>query len=111
MTKRNQVISVSVTVAMSLVYFVSDRLFKRPRKLRHIPYISYFSIIKSLITKESYWTRADRVHLPLINKGTGLFLVCVIAFSNSKLCFIQELGVTGLELQVSNPADVKHVLL
>lgn len=80
MTKRSQVISITVAVAMSLVYFINDILFMPPKNLRHIPHIGYFSTIKSLITNESHWDRAHRVHLPLTNKGTSLFVVRIVLF-------------------------------
>lgn len=77
LTKKNKVIAISVAVFMSLVYLVTDKIMKPPRKLRHIPHVSYYSVIKSLLMKESNWDRAYRLHLSEVNKKEhgGLLLV------------------------------------
>lgn len=77
LTKRNKVIAISVAVALSFIYFIRDRVTKPPRKLRHIPYLSYFGVLKSMYSKESVRDRSARVHIPEINSenSNGLFLV------------------------------------
>lgn len=78
LTKKNKVISISVAVVLSLVYLIRDRVLKPPRNLRHIPYVSYFGVIKSTLFHESIWSRAYKVHLPEIDKKNhGIFLVCL----------------------------------
>lgn len=79
LTKKNKVIAISAAVALSLVYFIQDRIMKPPRKLRHIPYLSYFDTLKSMWRNESIWDRSHRVHLPEIEAegSKGLFMVCI----------------------------------
>lgn len=77
LTKKNKVIAISAAVALSIIYFIRDRVTKPPRKLRHIPYLSYFGVLKSMYSKESVRDRSARVHIPEINSenSNGLFLV------------------------------------
>lgn len=78
--KKNKSISISIAVVLSLVFFIRERILKPPRKLRHIPYFSYIDSVKSVLSRESVWSRAYKIHLPEINKkeSTGLFVVCII---------------------------------
>lgn len=77
LTKKNKKIAISTAVALSLIYFIRDRVLKPPKRLRHIPYITHASVIKSLIIGETHWDRANRVRLPIVDApGTsGLYLV------------------------------------
>lgn len=77
LTKKNKFISIAVAVALSVAYLIGEMILKPPRNLRHIPYVGYFSIIKSMIINESKWNRAYRVHLAEIDKPNhkGLLLV------------------------------------
>lgn len=42
--KNNKIVSISAAIILSLVYLIIDKA-KPPRKLRHFPYISHFSIL------------------------------------------------------------------
>lgn len=77
LSKKNKVIAISAAVALSLIYFIQDRILKPPRHLRHLPYLSYFGTLKSMWKGESIWDRQHRLHLPLIESenNNGLFLV------------------------------------
>jgi hypothetical protein len=77
LTKKTKVIAISTAVALSVVFYVRDTVFKPPKNLRHIPYIGYFSKIKSILIGESYWDRVYRVKLPLLESKdhNGLILV------------------------------------
>ncbi|KAI8054841.1 cytochrome P450 [Thamnidium elegans] len=98
LTKRNKVIAIGTAVALSIIYFLRDRVTKPPRKLRHIPYLSYFGVLKSMYYKESVRDRSARVHIPEINSenSNGLFL---------------EVARNGWVLHVANPEDAKRVFL
>ncbi|KAI9345054.1 cytochrome P450 [Pilaira anomala] len=98
LTKKNKVIAISAAVALSLIYFIQDRILKPPRHLRHLPYLSYFGTLKSLWKGESIWDRQHRLHLPLIESenNNGLFL---------------ELSKNGWVVQVASPDTAKRVLL
>lgn len=76
LTKKNKSIAISVAVAMSVVYFLTE-LVKPPKKLRHIPYINHLGAVWSSLVYESVWDRAYRVHLPELTKKEhpGLFMV------------------------------------
>lgn len=76
-TKKNKLISISIAIAFSLVWYMTEKVMKPPKNLRHIPYLSYFDSIMSTLYNESLWNRASRVHLPIINNTNQLnFLVC-----------------------------------
>lgn len=76
LNKKNKVISVSVAVALTLVYIIRDRVFKPPRNIRHIPYFGYFSVIKSLYKGDSLFDRGYKVIIPMLNKSNlGLYAV------------------------------------
>lgn len=73
-------ISISIAVALSFIYVITDRLLKPPRNLRHIPYISYLDLIKSTVMREPIWNRLYRVHLPEVDKKNHrIFLVASMA--------------------------------
>ncbi|KAI9257800.1 cytochrome P450 [Helicostylum pulchrum] len=95
--KNNKLVSISAAVILSLVYLIIDKA-KPPRKLRHLPYISLFCILKSTYYKESVRDRCHRVHIPIIESenSNGLFL---------------EVTRNGWVLNVANPEDAKRVLL
>ncbi|KAG2213089.1 hypothetical protein INT47_011238 [Mucor saturninus] len=97
LTKKNKIISISVSVALSLIYLISEKVLKPPKNLRHIPYISYFDSIKSVLRKESASDRSDRVFLPEIDqKNHSIFM---------------EQERLGWIVHVSNPKDAKRILL
>jgi hypothetical protein len=77
LTKKNKVIAISTAVCISIAYLIRDIILKPPRQLRHIPYIGYFSVFKSLIKGESFWDRVYRVKLPKLGSpdNKGIYLV------------------------------------
>lgn len=77
LNKRQKTIGITAAIMLSLIYLVREKLLKPPKNLRHIPYISYFSIIRSLFTGESNWDRFYRVVIPHIDspQSNGLYLV------------------------------------
>lgn len=83
-TKKNRVIAISAAVTFAIAYLIRDRVLQPPRKLRHIPYIGYFSVLKSLFTGESFWDRAYRVRIPRVesegSKGFYLVRICCFKF-------------------------------
>ncbi|CAO3644060.1 unnamed protein product [Mucor hiemalis] len=83
---------------MTLIYIIQDWALKPPRNLRHMPYVGYYSVIKSLSFNESFFERAHRVNLPLLN-------------NNNKLAVYTEPGGLGWEVNVSDPEDAKRVLM
>lgn len=79
MTTKNKVIGISVAVAMSLYYLVNKAL-KPPKKLRHIRYVSPITILRSVLSGETYWNRAYRIYMPMIDdpkNHDGLYLVII----------------------------------
>ncbi|KAG2195573.1 hypothetical protein INT47_001320 [Mucor saturninus] len=73
-------------------------MMKPPKNLRHIPYIGYFSIFRTVITGESFWDRTYRVIVPFVDtlKTNGIYL---------------EYGRHGWELFVCNSDDIRRVFL
>jgi hypothetical protein len=74
LTKKNKVIAISTAVALS-VYVLVDRLFKPPKKLRHIPYQGYYSFLKGIFHKDTYDTKAKKFYLPTISSTNGIYMV------------------------------------
>jgi hypothetical protein len=77
LSRRNKAIAITAAITMSFVLIVREKILKPPKKLRHIPYISLFTLIGSLLKGESIWNRSYRVYFPIINskKGSGLYTV------------------------------------
>ncbi|KAI8063424.1 cytochrome P450 [Gilbertella persicaria] len=66
LTQKNKTIGISTAVALSLVYFIRNRILKPPKSLRRIPYIGYFTILGSFIRGESQWDFDHRVLFPML---------------------------------------------
>ncbi|KAI7893584.1 cytochrome P450 [Mucor mucedo] len=97
LTKKNKIISISVAVALSLIYLIREKVLKPPKHLRHIPYISYLDSVKAILTRESAWDRSYRVFLPEIDqKNHSIFL---------------EQARLGWIVHVANPKDARRVFL
>lgn len=77
LTKKNKIIGISVAATMTLIYIIQDWALKPPRNLRHMPYVGYYSVIKSLSFNESFFERAHRVNLPLLNNNNKLAVYTV----------------------------------
>lgn len=97
LTTKNKVVTISAAVALSLIMLFREKVLKPPKKLRHIPYVGIFDIFKVLFRGETFWQRAYRSQLPLIEspESKGLFM---------------EYGRGGWQVFVTNPEDVKRVL-
>lgn len=82
LTKKNKAIAISTAVALSL-YIIVDKYIKPPRKLRHIPYQSYYEFLKTILYKETYDTRAKNFYLPTINSpsNNGIYMVSLHALT------------------------------
>jgi hypothetical protein len=77
LTPKNKVIAISVAITMSMVYIVQKALTP-PKHLRHIRHLSPFSMIRSILVGETYWNRAYRVYIPMIDapdNKNALYLV------------------------------------
>ena len=80
LTKKNKVIGISAAVIISLVYLIREKVVKPPKKLRHIPYISFFNQVSALFKGESLWSRTYRMYLPKTYspENKGLYMVNLI---------------------------------
>ncbi|KAI9476252.1 MAG: cytochrome P450 [Benjaminiella poitrasii] len=87
-----------VALTISLLYVFHEKLLKPPKNIRHIPYLGYFDYIRSIIKKESYWDRAHRNLLPMID-------------SPQNNGFYVRPGRIGWEVHVANPEAAKQVFL
>ncbi|CAO3639437.1 unnamed protein product [Mucor hiemalis] len=98
LTKRNKVIGISAAVAISLVFLIRENVLKPPKKIRHIPYLSFIKVVKSMFANESISDRTYKLNLPKLHspENKGLY---------------SEYGRSGWIVQVSNPEDAKRVLL
>ncbi|KAI9469994.1 MAG: cytochrome P450 [Benjaminiella poitrasii] len=96
---KHKLVSISGAVLIfSLFYIIKHDVLRPPRKLRHIPYQSYYEVFKSIKNKESHWDRSYRLSLPLINspKSNNVYM---------------RPGRMGWEVHTAHPADAKHILL
>lgn len=73
----NKSITISTAVVLFIMYLFKEKMMKPPKNLRHIPYIGYFSIFRTVITGESFWDRTYRVIVPFVDtlKTNGIYLV------------------------------------
>lgn len=81
LTQRNKNIGISVAIALSLAYYIQDRILKPPRNIRHIPYCGYFHMIKSLIIgRGTFFDRGYKYDVPYLNKpgNCELYSVSII---------------------------------
>lgn len=81
---------IAIVAALSLIYFIQDRVLKPPSNLRHLPYLSCFGVIKSMSSKESFWSRCYNAHLPIIDakNSKGLFMVRFYNQTYHRIIFI-----------------------
>lgn len=74
----NKSITISIAIVLSMMYLFKERVMKPPNSLRHIPYMGYFSIFRTVITGESFWDRTYRVITPFVDSlknNNGIYLV------------------------------------
>ncbi|KAI8982296.1 cytochrome P450 [Mycotypha africana] len=95
-TKKQKAIGIVAAILVSC-YIIRDRILKPPKSLRHLRYEGFFQVLKSIFNNESYWDRAHRSILPIINKEdeNGLYV---------------RPGTNGWEVHVTNPAAAKLIL-
>lgn len=77
-TRRNKTLSLSLAVSLYLIYYVREHVLKPPKNLRHIPYVGYFDLIKSVFNKQSFADMEYKFTIPLINaegSNQSVFLV------------------------------------
>lgn len=81
LTKKNKAIAITAAIAISFVILVREKLMKPPKKLRHIPYISFWSLVKSTLNGESVWDRSYRLLLPKVKSvgGSGIYSVSALS--------------------------------
>lgn len=79
LTKRNKVIGITAAVAISLVYLIREKILKPPKKIRHIPYLGFTTLVKSILANESISDRTYKLNLPQLHKpgNKGLYSVCM----------------------------------
>lgn len=90
---KNKAIAITVAVTMSIAYFINKALTP-PKHLRHIRHISPLSLIRSILLGETYWNRAYRVYLPIVDhpdNHNGLYLVYIRLLPPCKLIIILTL--------------------
>ncbi|CEJ05050.1 hypothetical protein RMCBS344292_18998 [Rhizopus microsporus] len=86
-----------IGVAVALV--VLERIysfFRVPKSIRHIPAVPYFAMAKSFLTSEAPSSRHQRIVLPVIEKGNGIY--------------VNKLPLEWT-VNVATPTSAKHVLL
>lgn len=76
LARDKKIITISITTALAF-YVLVDKLFGAPKKLRHIPYQSYYSFFKSIFNGEDIIQQTENFRLPLINSPTnnGIYMV------------------------------------
>ena len=73
--RKNKKLAISTAIALYFAYWIRKSTLP-PKHLRHIPHVSYFTFVASLINGHSYISRAKSVHLPFLYKtNMGMYLV------------------------------------
>lgn len=70
-TKRHKWISISAAIALSVSLIIRETFLKPPKKIRHIPYQSYFDSLWASLREETYYKVSSRIMLPFINSNNG----------------------------------------
>ncbi|KAI8377163.1 cytochrome P450 [Choanephora cucurbitarum] len=88
---------ISSAIALSLIYFVHNRILRPPKKLRHLPSTSPFKVVLSALKNESLFEYNKSQVLPILHQenSSGLYT---------------RLGPNGWEVCICNPEDAKQVL-
>jgi hypothetical protein len=75
-SRKNNVIFFSFALFMMLIYNI-HKVITPPKNLRHLPYVTYYNMIKSLLKGESFTDIAKHTTIPMINSSDskGLYLV------------------------------------
>ncbi|KAI8381241.1 cytochrome P450 [Radiomyces spectabilis] len=73
-SKQTRLITLGCVTACVLLCRVIYNINRPPPQLRHLPYISYFDLIKSILMGESVFELRQRKVLPIIDKANGLYL-------------------------------------
>lgn len=95
LSKRNKAIAIGTAITLSLIALFNEKVLKPPKKLRHIPHISIFNMLIVFIRGESYWERAHRAQIPLLNQpdSKGLYLVTYLIVRKKSHSNIYGIGI------------------
>jgi hypothetical protein len=77
LTKKNRT-KLLAELLLCLLYILSKTgYWNPPKRLRHIPYLDYFDVIRNIFKNKSYWDHAYRVILPQIDgpESNGIYMV------------------------------------
>ncbi|CAO3630222.1 unnamed protein product [Mucor hiemalis] len=115
LVRKNRVGAIGLAIALIFSFWVK-RLIYPPKHLKHIPYISYYTFLKSLIKASTYVERSKQIHLPFMQKNR--LSIYLVSRNDSSFFFharlynaLQEPGHKGWEVVVANPEDAKKVFL
>ncbi|KAI9306770.1 cytochrome P450 [Cunninghamella echinulata] len=94
---KNTTVTIGAAVALVVLYSIYDKVAKPPRKLRHLPYINFFSYYKLLMRGEPYSTISKQLTIPLLN-------------SKQPEVYVQK-DLLGWTVKVASPSIAKQVFL
>lgn len=119
LTTKNKWIGITAAITLSTAYFIK-KILTPPKNLRHIRYhISPLSLVRSIWKGETYWQRAHRVYLPIVDdpeNHNALYLVTNHVYSFFPIdflipSFLKEYDRAGWEIYLCNPQMAKEMLL
>ncbi|CAO3635478.1 unnamed protein product [Cunninghamella blakesleeana] len=89
---------IGIAISLVILRSIYEKLFKPPKRLRHIPYTNPLIYMKNLVQGTPYSTMATNLHLPLYEK------------KNKGEIYLRP-DILGWTLCIANPEDAKQVLL
>lgn len=90
-------ITIGAAVALVLFYSVYDKVAKPPRKLRHIPYVNFFSYFKMMLKGEPFGVISRKLTIPLLKP-------------NKPEMYVQK-DLLGWTVKICDPLIAKQVFL
>ncbi|CAO3618725.1 unnamed protein product [Cunninghamella echinulata] len=94
---KNTTVTIGAAVALVVLYSIYDKVAKPPRKLRHLPYVNFFSYYKMLMRGDSFSTISKQLSIPLLN-------------SKKPELYVQK-DLLGWTVKVASPSIAKQVFL
>lgn len=77
-SRQGRVTAISTAVAVTVVYLAYDKLTKPPRKLRHIPQVSFYNFVEAVTKRIPFLIYTKKNVIPLLEENeSGVYLVCV----------------------------------
>lgn len=73
--KKTVVISVGTAAVLTFLYTALQKMNRPPPKLRHLPYVGYFSFLNYIFRDALFETYSRKAIMPLAKQSNGIYMV------------------------------------